>query len=859
MKIKRLATICIATISLMGLSGCGKSTMQNFAMTTLPQALSERANANIELAKKFHLINAISDEDYSNIVSNINDQLARYLEGVTDSEDETSTIDNTVVSESIDAVRRLHIAGIGTNPALPDELDVIVDEQIEKLVLNSDKTAYCTMGTADEHVYYMPYPDENHSFDSGETLASHVMSNYVAYKRLKADSRNDEILYRQNKNIEPIQFFTTRYDDASEKHIIEDSMAEKLNSITKSKLYVLRTDIVNNYGTNELDQLMANVQAALEGTSGDKTSADMDKAIQHLSNYFVEATDNSGNPIYLLDDKEYNMVQISRKQPDGEHKVEPGYDLRISQYNIEDVMDLVIAELNQEAYNNLAGELGLDATRIHLVKHGAEWKAYLMIYPISVINSLTLTEDKDSGGYERVEAGIKKSGLGINLKTGKFIKYGFDETTGKFDENDVTEIDAEEFYLTITPSQNETVAGTSSLVLSGYTTTTVKDNSGREHSIYCGRIILRDYLEATFAPGYNTGDDGNLAVFGRKIRMNMGAEDFEVSDSVSRTVNGVEIPQTRLLYDRGVTVGYFVDINGEKVINSPELEITDFCGAEMLQRDIKNATVFRLPYINEEVSYKYGDVTSDTPDISELTISNMADTIYPTMWFPSPDLGAVDYRTDNEKMQRFYCIATTKGIFQSALYSSWINSETPEASLAWWNGYLQDNGFTYNVSVADIQQYLTGNYRYEISQTGVVILDLETVEKIQEIFDSEDDQKRISFIRTAFIIAGWLMIGLSFVLMLLWVFDTNTDIGFGLLEKFTMGRWVAVKYEDDIPYNNANSQRYITFKGVIMKTLIFIAVGIILIRINVFAIAQLLIQTFGQIATGIEKMIRGIR
>jgi len=156
---------------------------------------------------------------------------------------------------------------------------------------------------------------------------------------------------------------------------------------------------------------------------------ELDKAIQHLSNYFVEATDNSGNPIYLLDDKEYNMVQISRKQPDGEHKVEPGYDLRISQYNIEDVMDLVIAELNQEAYNNLAGELGLDATRIHLVKHGAEWKAYLMIYPISVINSLTLTEDKDSGGYERVEAGIKKSGLGINLKTGKFIKYGFDETT----------------------------------------------------------------------------------------------------------------------------------------------------------------------------------------------------------------------------------------------------------------------------------------------------------------------------------------------------------------------------------------------------------------------------------------------
>lgn len=104
---------------------------------------------------------------------------------------------------------------------------------------------------------------------------------------------------------------------------------------------------------------------------------------------------------------------------------------------------------------------------------------------------------------------------------------------------------------------------------------------------------------------------------------------------------------------------------------------------------------------------------------------------------------------------------------------------------------------------------------------------------------------------------GWALVVGSFLLLLLWVIDTNTDVGLGLLEKVTFSNWVAVKYEEDIPAHNVNDQKYMTFKRIMIRVMIIIAIGILLIRIDVFYILTIIVDMFGQLASQAEKIIKG--
>lgn len=829
---KIVLTLAVTTLTCL-VSGCN-SNLITYSETELVQAIRDRANDNINLAANLRDINAISDSIYSQIVENINRQADTYIDGLGN----LSYRNDNATRSLQNAASRFHIVG-GDGTTLR-EITVIDSGESKTASLNEDTQKF---ETDDNEVKVS---------NSVSSLKDHIISNYLLDARGRLGGKSEGVYTAEELGMDvfPIQFFNMPGGNNSE---VENA----LNDISRCKLYVLRTDAIQRNGDNSLDAILSLVSSAV-GYSSQNTDDGNTQAVGILDGLFMPAVDQEGNEVYMLEDIE-DLICVSKSQ--GENAVnEPGKDLRIKQYNIDDAIDLRFVEFNKDAYRQLSGELGLDSRKIHLIKCDGEWRAYLMEYPVHSLYSLKMSEARNSG-HDMVEATLKKSGIGVNLKTGKLVKYRYDTSTGKFNDGVSEDIDTENSYLTIRGASNENEQSLSSFVISGYSTAKVDDSSGEEHEVTCGRIILRDYLEATFAPGYDTGDSGKLVLFGRKIRLNMGASNFYSNESDSVTINNVDIPQTRLIYERGTTVASFIDINGSTIPNSPNLEITDFCDAEALNRAItSNCEVKRLPYINEEIGYNNGTVgDSDIVDISELSRSNSMNSIYPTMWFPSYNLGVTDYNTDSSMKQRFYCIATTKGIFQSSLYSSWINSEVPEASLSWWTEYLHNNDFKYSIDVASLEQYLTGNYRYELTQNGAIILDLQTVGKIQEIFDNQDDNKRIKFVKTTFIIVGWVMISMSFMLVLLWVLDTNTDIGVSLLEKVTLGKWVAVKYESDVPSHNSSGQKYITFKGIISKCAIFIVVGIILVRINVFSIASMLIDRFGHIASEIEKIIKGIR
>lgn len=862
--IKKIILVTVCIISCFGLTGCG-SGLEDFAKSELPQAIRDRGEANKTTATLFYEIGALSESQLNTINKNIDKQIEKYAPDPKggDIDDNTS---KKVLGTIKNAVSKLHIASPTNNK--PSYVVYNKDEGSVNLYLkDGDSTGWNyweTITTKEDGSE--SYSGTKVKVEDGEAykkkapssgtgalvVPNFVMSNYIEFNSFGGKHYNgsDDITIPDNE-IQPIQ-------------LISDDVRKSINDAVKAKLYVLNNDMINTNDLNALDGVIANIQQTVKSNDKPKQKA------AELNAYFVEARDENNEPIYLIDpnDESFDMVQISHDN-DGS-KSEPGYDLIVGQYDMNDCIHVRFTEFNTEALDKLNEFIGQNIKKIFLLQDGeGEWRAYLMAYPIETIKSMTLCEEKsewasndwakDDGGYSTVGVEFEKSGLGVNLMTGQFIKYKRVGNSWDYSDGELLDLTTDQLYLTLTPAQNNDANALCSLVVNGIAEHTIENTKGTKFKFYCGRIILRDYLEATYAPGYDSGNPNEvLAVFGRKIRLNVSNENFKEDKSkVYKTSKG-DVYQTVLVYERGVPMASFVDKNGEEVPGSPTLEITDFCDASKLRKiNPDRCVVARFPYKNEEYNTQSRTVESDVPDITELTVTNEDRTIRPVTWFPSPDIGKKDYNTDTNKKQRFYCIATTKGIFGSALYSSWIESTVEDANLDWWNGYLTENGFSYKMSHVDIAQYLTDNYRYQLSQNGVIILDLETIETIQEMYDDETNQKRVGTIRTAFVLIGWILVVGSFLLLLLWVIDTNTDVGLGLLEKVTFGNWVAVRYEEDIPAHNVNDQKYMTFKRIMISVMIIIAIGILLIRIDVFYILTIIVDMFGQLASQAEKIIKG--
>ena len=281
--------------------------------------------------------------------------------------------------------------------------------------------------------------------------------------------------------------------------------------------------------------------------------------------------------------------------------------------------------------------------------------------------------------------------------------------------------------------------------------------------------------------------------------------------------------------------------------------------------DKSSHTMRTIRDIEEDLNGKDSIVIQKTQkDGEDETAGNIAQihtslAIQPTGMFPGKYVGTVDYKNDSKEKQRMYYITTKFGLFDNALFSNWVNSSSQTASLSWWNTYLGENSFSYDVATEKIISIVSDKYPYQLSQNGIVILDLETVATIQEMYDDEAGLETTSKLRTLFIMIGWGIISYSVIIMLCWVIDANLDIGVKLLDKVTFGNWVAVKYEEDIPYRNTNDQTFLDQKKMFVRAIILITLGIILINVNIFNVVLTLIELFGKAASKIEEVIQGFR
>ena len=650
------------------------------------------------------------------------------------------------------------------------------------------------------------------------------------------------------------------------------------------------TDLVDRLGYTVY---VLNGNADLEAVSKNLKNVDLTKKETYawLNTYFHAVKDKNGKEIRLIDTskKENQIIGASSgsslvlEQFDSsgkstnKHKVvsqvasngtggmtsgvnEPGIDLSILQ-NDEYTIAMRFVEFNQKAFDTINAKLGL-GDEAYLIVPGNN-AAYLMQYPVGYVS-----------GYEvngtNYEAKIKKSKLVVNIKTGDIGKVSGDandlsaKMTSKIDQ-----------YYTLVLDQ----PGTSSFTVYGETGIgTVEDCWNLEYGepltkVSIPRIVLIDYLEASFSPGVVSNT--NMTCYGRKIRLSVGTA-FSGSISNSRPA-----------------IGWYCDFNGANPTDPSDsrwVYLDDICDIKCMDYPTNAGSSISLgskPYIKhlpgtgiETIASEQdeNDLISKIEGDSEYSLEKLSDlefiirnSIECSAEFPGAQLNPNDedkkpessgssdtntfasYASDRPL---FYAFAFRKNFSESGLIK-YITSEASIDSTTWWNSWLKEHAYSYNIPTEATLEYFKNNYSYELNDAGIININLETIAKIQKEFDNADKLSTTHNIRSFFKLLGYALICYSFLMMLCWTVDISVDLGFNLLEKLTFGRFIAVNSEEEIPKTSDLPTSYVGFNTVLMSSLKIASLGIILVFIDFVQITVLLIDLVGKIATFFSNIIGG--
>lgn len=852
------------SISAIVISGCGKTQLNAFFSNDIVAAIKDRAELNKTYASKFHDIGAISDSELDKVISQIDTQMHTIL-GDEGGEPNYQHIMSNIAT-AVSHYRVLDMDTVGTLHATDDnEADVV-------LCHRSDNTYKMHVDSGAHHLDDVACTNNDNKAKSNVDadgvknlpLAAFSAGNYIGanvYGEYGVGGHTVE-----EENIDPIPFFTNLDDP--------ESLAGQLNKALHARVYILKPNILEASGSNSIDGVLELVQQAL--------SADVKEQVGLLNNYFIPAYDQNNKPVYLIDNdaadvEDYNMIITSRES--SSHEARLGYDLVIDQ-NFgagacnskgqlqKDMIRLRFNEFNQDALDKIEELTELDAY-VLAKDPNSGWKAYYMIYPIEVIRKIVDEGDKT------VSFETSKSGLGLNIKTNKYVKYEKLKGDENYDYSKYEAVpeDAEyPYYFKLESANNNNADGLAPMVVDGYSTEYaikqfLPNETHKDKPPKCtvARLVMSDYLEGTFAPGFVEGE--SVVFFGRKLRLNMNKDYWQEMEGEEITwFDGTETKvklQTHLIHEKDTNggVAYYVDGEGNRIESMQTLQVTDFADAKELRSAGSNHTMKTI-VTNEMSTATIPATTKDGEDETATSIKKQyVDTyIEPSVRMPSAFIDNIDFqKADQSELQLMYGLTTRFGLFDNALFSQWINSQSQKASLAYWNDYLGHTKFDYDVGTEHVLAVLEDKYAYELSQSGIIILDLETVAKIQKQYDEEESDKRTSLIRTFFMLLGWAIISYSALLMIAWLIDANMDIGVKLLEKMTFGNWVAVKYEDDIPYKNVNDQTFLDSKKMFIRCIIMIALGIFLINANIFNVVLTLIDLFGRAASKIEDVIQGYK
>lgn len=801
--IKRFMIIATVMVCTLPLSSCGSITIAPGAVDDLYTALQQRVQMNMNIANELHKAGLISDTVLENVTSNMD------------------TIYKNILSK--------------------------LNSDEEKEILSGLTTL--SKGIVDWRLMPTENPCTNGEHTGPNCCTEQKIANFLldCIARQKAEKQLSDAapLDTAGATIQPIE-------------LIGDSAAQEIQKAMNYPIYVLNEDV-------SLDSVCAFLNKYI---NNDLVTEEF---FQNSGNFFHELKDSDGNTVTLLDqDNEDSKIINVSKEPaitwvDENQKVTdfkalkerdslysglsglngsiPGKDLVIRQSG-HPVMVVRFKEFNQEAFENIRNQLGLGEQKYLVTTTESGGRVYLLQYPVGYVDGFDLSEDG-----QNYEASIAKSNLEINIKTGKLYKVSesgnMTDYTGRIANE--SEVDSEDPYISLSGGSPDT----SSFTIHGETGVDDDPTSGAWNLEFGGkgvkasipRIVLRDYLEISYSPNVTPGE--TFVAFGRKIRIlhfsgplnqevakicnkdgtvSEGAMSFDINNFADYSALAGTGGETTLPY-----VKYIPNSTAEGV--STEEDETNFC-----------AELSTIP--NYET------------DKVEMLRGIARDSIQCGVPFPG-DIVAKGDKNLKDAKPLFYGLIVSKNYQESGLLN-WIASESDTESTSWWNLWLKSHDFTYQIGTQEVLNYLKENYTYELGQAGYVMLDLDTLSKLQEELDAEAQAGQTHTLRTFFKILGYVLVGYAFILMMCWVADTSVDLGLNLTQKVSFGRLVAVAGDEELRGSEENNHvSYVGFQSMLLSCFKIIVIGLLLILVDIVSIVSFLTQTLGRIAVSIGEMIGG--
>lgn len=683
-----------------------------------------------------------------------------------------------------------------------------------------------------------------------------------------------------------------------------ENLYDELNEMLSFDVYVLKPD--QDAGM-DLDNVIDAVNKALGGKDVYGTE-DYDTVNSILGMYFVAACDKNGKSVKLIDTEKCPVLAPSKQRFSGENDgTGVGYNLVLGDNGV-DQIEMQCYDYNKDFLDALDA-LGAHDGKFLLVHGEGVNRAYLMEYPVYCINGFIYDEDiptyageNNKGKEYRVS--LLESKISVNIMTKKIVKYDTTESGGRTDycyrQNDAVATHMSDDiaqYLTvggtyIDPKDNTNYSTSSFMIcgrasarlnLEGLTTNTAASSASGDFQIVSGRIVLRDYLELAFAPDCAAYDE-DITAFGRKLRFN-----FDTSNSVPPHSNNAEgfklsaaqnsaFPQRDLIVGRDDEIISFVDFNGIPLVQntaskSVKLTIKDLADANDLSGNGESSenivTVIANRNEAEGENVTRPSITSSgdrlkVTDLEKRSIQGANATnsdwnvIYPTMMFPGPYIDKADYNNETANTQLMYGMTVRSSLTDTALYSGWITSQDPQASMIGWNDFLSANALSYQVDANEVDDYVMGSYISELQEEGIIILDLNVIAKIERDMARDSTTMRNRWIQTSIYVLAWGLIIYAVLLLTAWTFDVNADFGFKLTEKLTLGNWVACADKSELPVRSSSTVQYVTLPRLLMSCFGIAALGVLLLSVSAFNLVYFLIDVFGAFAQKVETIIRGI-
>ena len=247
-----------------------------------------------------------------------------------------------------------------------------------------------------------------------------------------------------------------------------------------------------------------------------------------------------------------------------------------------------------------------------------------------------------------------------------------------------------------------------------------------------------------------------------------------------------------------------------------------------------------------------------------------------TVRFPSTIVGSADIANLHELVQNnksttegkavegatmkpiMYGMLLDLDMFRSNMYSSWITVDGDGGnygSLEWWNGWLNTNGYSYNIDKDKLLGTMSEQYNFDVTGKGYIMLDLDTIQGIKNMYDEEDIKNTIKLWRTIYKLLGFVLFGYSLLLQVAWLIDTQFNTP-GLLSIMTCGKWQAVTDKNLVTDKNSKVQ-YLTYSSVFMRSILVIALGSLLIFSDPIELIDSVLQLLGNLSEMLERAITG--